>query len=160
MEGFILMITDEKLIQKAVDLWGTTEDCYDGTFILPNGEILSGMKDGRRTMHFDVTRSLYPEGTFNTGGKFIREANAVRYFPRSNTLFVEFSDENGLTKKQLETIEYCSCFHNIDANKRIWYDVIDHDGEGYVESDAVYQDELGLPSCFSLVKQLGKKFGK
>jgi hypothetical protein len=130
------MIDEEnqkKLIDKAKEIFGITESCKRAGYILPNGEMLDfgnpdrkEPDDGIRFQdHSEVWQvySHFPEipklkpfrdrgqcfyGNYND--QWLKETGAIRLSAVSHYQMTgEMFQPNKPTRKQMETLEYCTC---------------------------------------------------
>lgn len=118
----------DKLIDKAKEMFGTTDSCYRAGYILPDGEMLNFGNpdrdyDYRFQDHSEILQvyNEFPEIPktkplgkcfyYNYNDQFLLETGAIRL--STGTLRKQLNGEmfqpHTPTKRQLETMEYCSC---------------------------------------------------
>ncbi len=126
----IIMVDEEQqkeLINKAKEIFGITDNCNRVGYILPDGEMLDfGNPDrkegGRYREHSDIWEaySHFPEIKtierngycfFNYIDQWLKETGSIRLSGTTGNSIIagEMFQPNTPTRKQLETLEYCSC---------------------------------------------------
>lgn len=155
----------EELLERAVELFGTTQDCRRGGFILPDGSLLDfGNPDrpnhsGQHRDHSDIGQIYTDEEVDQTDdaltSDFIKQTGSMRYSSGFNTHYAQFNKNKKLTKDQIEALEYCMCFTNIDAKKRLVYDAVDFT-KGHKDKDRLVFGELHDDNCFAIIEDLKK----
>ena len=126
------MIDEEKqkkLIDKAKEIFGTTEHCSRAGYILPDGEMLDfGNPDRKHNgggiryqdhsevwqvySHFPEIKRIDGKVCFrhNYNDQFLLETGAIRFSATSHYQMTgEMFQPNTPTRKQLETLEFCNC---------------------------------------------------
>jgi len=129
----------DELIDKAKEMYGTTENCMVAGYILPNGDLLDfsdedSNKTNLRGLDHDAIESIlydrksrpnyfFPEniekckfsmGTGRPIDAFLNRTGSIRMHLEEGYMVLQKHAKNRLTRKQLETIEYCICSHNPD----------------------------------------------
>ncbi len=126
----ILMIDEvkqKKLIDKAKEIFGITESCSRAGYILPNGEMLDFGNPDRingghyRThsdiwevySHFPEIKSIERKGYCfsNYIDQWLKETGSIRLSGAIGNFILagEMFQPNIPTRKQKETLEYCTC---------------------------------------------------
>lgn len=164
----------KELIDKAKEVFGTTDECDRAGYILPDGKMLDfGIPDmkerkGRYLDHSEVWQvySHFPEIKRIDGkicfrhdynDQFLLETGAIRFNATSHYQMTgEMFQPNLPTRKQLETLEYCSCI--LRPTEKIIMELAKCDKEGkYVPktfSERVSHD------CVEPINDLNKKIKK
>jgi len=125
----------DKLINKAKEIFGTTESCKRAGYILPDGEMLDfGNPDPRGIVkdkynehryqdhsevwqvysHFPEIKTINPEKkgqcfVSNYNDQWLKETGAIRFNNAHYNMNGEMFQPHTPTKKQLEALEFCSC---------------------------------------------------
>jgi len=150
----------ENLIEKAKDVFGTTNSCKYSTFILPEGKALN------ITEHTSTFIDYHPHAAaavkvlekemevsgWNATEKFIDLTGSIRYVPMRSHVNIQLGLKNPLTDKQLEFIERCTCFEK--PTKHIVYDFVINDE--IVRASGTYDET----DCFKGIDKLKKDFKK
>lgn len=106
----------KKLLKKAIESYGLTDDCLKGGFILSNGEMLdfTDPEDTFRKKEHVYIEKILPHVQsqcdyyrFPPIYEFMKNTNSVRLNTASE-IAIQMTNHNKLTRKQKETIEYCS----------------------------------------------------
>jgi len=145
----------EKLIEKAKDIFGTTDSCKYSTFILPEGKALNILKNVSPNIDYhphDRAAEKIIGKTPKPTDDFIDLTGSIRYFPLGSSVNIQLGLKNPLTNKQLEFIERCTCFEK--PVKNIVYDFVINDE--IVRASGTY-DEI---DCFKGIDKLKKDFKK
>jgi len=128
---------ESDLIEKALSLFGTTNDCNNAGYILPDGHLLNLKQDekaGRET--HDAVRFLYDEAGEDIVKLFIKETGSIRLHHAQNTTFVEMDKQYEPTYEQMEAVRICACEQGLEPH-RIVYDVFDYDNFNLVKTGDV-----------------------
>ena len=119
----------QKLIDKAKEVFGTTESCGRAGYILPDGEMLDFgdpvRKDDIKYRYLDHSEILQVYENFpeiehikrngqcfmnNLNDQWLLETGAIRISTSGRDEIIgEMFQPNIPTKKQFETLEYCNC---------------------------------------------------
>lgn len=118
----------KKLIDKAKEIFGITDICSRSGYILPDGEMLDfgnpDMKNGGhyRThsdigeiySYFPEIESIKPKGQCFSGDyidQWLKETGSIRLSGCIGNFIIggEMFQPNTPTRKQMETLEYCTC---------------------------------------------------
>ena len=119
----------KKLIDKAKEIFGITDECKRAGYILPDGEMLDfGNPDSQRNRgyryreHSDIWEAYMPFPEikqikrngycfFNYIDQWLKETGSIRMSGTTANSIIgyEMFQPNTPTKKQLETLEYCNC---------------------------------------------------
>lgn len=145
-------MTDTNIVdfaEKAKEIFGTTFDCGEAGFILPDGTLLSMKKGGagQKFIHSKV-REVFSGDIKDPSRKFMQETGAVRIYPASNTTFLEILS-NDLSKEQKDAILFCACDEGKKPH-RIVYDIIKN---GEIIAGSFEQDEFLVPKCDEMVRR-------
>jgi len=140
----------ENLLQKAKDLYGTSQSCKLSTFITPDGEALNSSKFFNQSPDFHLHDLIVDKIQLNFGvRRFIRRTGVIRYHPTRDEINISLDVNNPITKKQLEYLEDCSCFKQ--KKKPIIYDF-------YNNMDFVGHNWTGNePDCLKGVDRIKKQ---
>ena len=146
----------ENLLQKAKDIYGTTDSCKYSTFILPEGKALNIIKHTSTVIdyhpHARAAQKILGDSNsrFNATDKFMNLTGSIRYVPMRSHINVQINLANRLTKEQVEFIEKCSCFEK--PKKEVVYDFLTDDE--VVRASGTY-DEV---DCFKGIDKLKREF--
>ncbi len=124
------MIDEEKqkkLIDKAKEIFGTTENCKRAGYILPDGEMLDFGHPNRDYEYrfldhsevlqvynaFPEIETIKPKGqcfVYNYNDQWQKETGAIRFAaPSHYQITGEMFQPHTPTRKQFETLEFCNC---------------------------------------------------
>ncbi len=151
----------EKLIDKAKEIFGTTDSCKYSTFILPEGKALNIVKQTSTVIdyhpHAAAAQKVLENEVENVSGwnateKFIDLTGSIRYVPMRSHINVQIGLKNLLTKEQIEFIERCSCF--VKPKKEVVYDFVIDDE--VVRASGTYDET----DCFKGIDKLKRDFKK
>ena len=152
-----MRVLSENLIEKAKDIFGTTDSCKFSSYILPEGKALDIVKDTSTLIDYHphdraAKKVLGDVSGWEATEKFIDLTGSIRYVPMRSHINIQIGLKNPLTKKQLEFIEQCTCFKK--PVKSIVYDFI-VDGKT-VRASGTYDED----DCFRGIDKLKKDFKK
>jgi len=164
----------EKLISKSKEIFGITDSCIRGGYILPNGEMLDfGNKEvpeleSRYYDHSEVWQvyELFPEikeirkegqcFARNYNDQFLLETGTIRLNTAAHyQLTGEMFQPNTPTRKQMETLEFCSCMHNPEE---IVLELAKCNDEGHYTPKSF--TERVMDDCVEPINDLNKKIKK
>ncbi|MHA1289701.1 MAG: hypothetical protein ACTSPB_20145 [Candidatus Thorarchaeota archaeon] len=116
-----------ELIEKALEIFGVTNDCNQAGFILPDGKLLNmkSKHEGTRVDH-SIIGKIYEEEATQVARQFVSDTGAIRLHHAPNTTFVEIDKRNKPTFEQIESIRICACRQGLEPH-RIVYDI--YEGE-------------------------------
>ncbi len=151
------MKTSKKVLSKAIKLFGITETCADGGFLLHDGRLLDFKSSkGLKFIH-DAIAKVYGKNQKSPVSRFMKETKSIRYYPMQNTTHLEIQAENGINNKQASVLQKCICQQALRPH-RIIYDVID-DGT-IVESGEVAENPYRDAPCRFLISKFMNKMLK
>jgi len=165
----------DKLIDKAKEIFGITDSCHKGGYILPDGEMLDfGNKDvpeleTRYLDHSEVWQiydalpeieEIKKEGQCfarNYNDQFLLETGTIRLSAVSHYLITgEMFQPNFPTRKQMETLEYCNCM--LHPTEEIIMEFAKCDDEGHYTPKNF--TEQVRDDCVEPINDLNSKINK
>lgn len=140
------------MIEKALDEFGTTNDCSFGAYILPDGKLLDFEVAAGRGEHHNIS-AIYPEkvGAYKSIAKFLHDTGSIRFNHGQNTTWVEMSEKHEPTFDQFEAVRACACRQGLDPH-RIIYDIYG-EKEGFVYQSGDVKSQFRELPCNTIVNK-------
>jgi len=161
---------EEKILDKAIDIFGTTDLCLMSSFILPDGKILDirHSDDGYHQEHSTVAEAYRTDegfrdkdGIYNEYDMpmyFNRDAPAISFYnnPFGESYGIELNVSSELTDRQFEKLEECVCYIKPNKKKRIAIEF--YDKRLRPETRQGYEESTTPKECFKAINKIKRAY--
>lgn len=147
-----------KALDRAIDYFGTTEECLTSSFILPDGSILELRDEEGYHQEHGTIKNIYPQKEISGYASpihFSKDAPALSLYQFKNNFGLDMNLKSEITQLQWDKLEECVCYHEPKKDKEITY--IFYNEKLQTEAgDRVHAENPD--DCFKMIDKIKKDY--